>query len=118
MLHIDVYRANIATLSCSRSKRNAAASGLEGAAAAAGRAGLLAGPGWGPARAAPRGRQTRTNPHELASNEESTRTCCGRACWNGTGTASNQASWNGSGRNITIHKYAKNMQLYVKICFM
>ena len=66
--------------------------------------------------AARRGRQTRANPHELASNEECTRTCCGRACWNGTGTvtASNPASWNGSGRNI--QKYAKNMQLYVKIC--
>ena len=80
MSHIDVYRANIVTLSCSRSKRNAAAAaGLEGAATAAGRAGLRAGLGWGQARAAPRGRQTRANPHELASNEESTRTCCGRA---------------------------------------
>ena len=64
--------------------------------------------------AAPRGRQTLANPHELASNEECTRTCCGRACWNGTGTARNPASGNGSGRYI--HKYAKNMQLYVKIC--
>ena len=118
MSHIDVYRANIVTLSCSRSKRNAAAAaGLEGAATAAGRAGLRAGLGWGQARAAPRGRQTRANPHELASNQESTRTCCARACWNGTGTARNQASWNGSGRNIIIHEYAKNMQLYVKICF-
>ena len=44
-----------------------------GACRAAGR------PGRGPARAAPRGRQTPANPHELASNEESTRTCCGRA---------------------------------------
>ena len=32
---------------------------------AAGRAGLLAGPGGGPARAAPRGRHTRANPPEL-----------------------------------------------------
>ena len=31
MLHIDVYSAIIATLSCRRSKRNAAADGLEGA---------------------------------------------------------------------------------------
>ena len=85
-------------------------SGGGGACRAAGR------PGRRPAQAAPlpRGRQTRANPHELASNEESTRICCGRACWNGTGTASNPASWNGSGRNI--HKYAKNMQLCVKLC--
>ena len=69
-------------------------------------------PGGGPARAAPHGHQTRVNQHELASNEECTRTCCGRACWNGTGTASNPASWNESGRNV--HKYVKNMQLYVK----
>ena len=68
----------------------------------------------GPARAAPLGRQTRANPHELASNEECTRTCCGRACLNGTRTARNPASWNGPGRNI--HKYTKNMQLYVKLC--
>ena len=74
-----------------------------GACPAAGR------PGRGPARAALRGRQTRANPHELVSNEECTRTCCGRACCNGTGTASNTASRNESGRNI--YKYAKNMQL-------
>ena len=95
-----------------------AVAGLEGAVAAAGRARLRAGPGGdrprrGQAWAAPRGRQTRANQHEFASNEEYTRTCCGRACWNGTGTASNQASWNGPGRNI--HKYAKNMLLYEKI---
>ena len=36
------------------------------------------------------------------------------ACWNGTGTDRNPASWNRSGRNI--HKYAKNMQSYVKTC--
>ena len=42
MLQIDVYCANIATLSCCRSKRNAAAKGVEGAVAAAGSAGLLA----------------------------------------------------------------------------
>ena len=69
-------------------------------------------------RAAPRGRHTRANPHDPASNEECTQTCCCRACWNGTGTASNPASWNGSVRNM--HKYAKNMQLYEqnmhKIC--
>ena len=64
--------------------------------------------------AAPRGRQTLANPHELASNEECTRTCCGRACWNGTGTASNSASWNSPGRNI--HKYAKKYK-YAIICF-
>ena len=48
----------VATLSCRRSKRNAAAAGLEGAAAAAGRAGLLAclggdRPGWRPGVAKP-----------------------------------------------------------------
>ena len=75
MLHIDVYCAKIATLSCSRSKRNAAAAEAEGAAAAAGRAGWRAGPGGVPARTVPRGRHTRANPHELASNEECTRTC-------------------------------------------
>ena len=60
MLHIDVYYANIATLSCRMSKRNAAGAcpaeaEAEGAAAAAGRAwqrpvgeGLWAGPGGGP----------------------------------------------------------------------
>ena len=79
-----------------------------GACRAAGR------PGQRQASAAPQGSQTRANPHELASNEECTRTCCGRACWNGTGTARNPASWNGSVRNM--HKYAKNTQLYVKIC--
>ena len=42
MLHIYVYCANIATLSCSRSKRNAAAKGLKGEEAATGCAGLLA----------------------------------------------------------------------------
>ena len=69
--------------------------------------------GRGQAWAALLGRQTRANQHELASNhEECTQTCCGRACWNGTGTASNPASWNESGRNV--HKYVKNMQLYVK----
>ena len=49
MLHIDVYYANIASfkLSCSRSKRNAVTAGVEGAAEAAGRAWLLAGPGGG-----------------------------------------------------------------------
>ena len=89
-------------------------SGGGGACRAAGR------PGRRPAQAAPlpRGRQTRANPHELASNEESTRICCGRACWNGTGTASNPASWNGSGRNI--HKYAKKhavmCKTMLKIC--
>ena len=113
MLHIDVYYANIATLSCRRSKRNAAAAGLEGAAAAAGRAGLRVGPGGTGPSGAP-GSPNPENPHELASNEDCTRIGSGRACWNGTGTAFNPASWNGSGRNI--HKYARNMQLYVKIC--
>ena len=52
--------------------------GLEGAAAAEwqGCARLLAGPGGEPTRAAPRGRQNWANPHELASNVESTRPCC------------------------------------------
>ena len=50
MLHIDVYCANVVTLSCSRSKRHAAAAAAEGAAAAAGRAGRRAGPGGGPAQ--------------------------------------------------------------------
>ena len=79
-----------------------------GACRAAGRAGR------GPALASPQGRKTLANQHELASNEESTQTYCGRACWNGTRTASNPASWNGSCTNI--HKYARNMQLYVKLC--
>ena len=86
--------------------------GWRGGAAAAGRAWLRAGPG-GPG-GLPR-RRPGVNQHELASNEGCTQTCCGRACWNGPGTASNPASWNGYSRNI--NKYAKNMQLYVKICF-
>ena len=67
MLHTDVYCAKIATLSCSRSRRNAAAAEEDGAEATAGRAGWRAGPGGGQARAVPRGRHTRANPHELAS---------------------------------------------------
>ena len=72
-----MHYANIATLFCRRRNRNAVAAGVEGAAAAAGRVGLRASPGggrprWGQAREAPRGRQTRANPHELASNEECT----------------------------------------------
>ena len=72
----------------------------------------------GPARAAPRGRHTRANPHELAINEECTRTCSCGACWNGTGTARDPASWNGSGRNmqkmckeyaVICKKYAQHM---------
>ena len=42
MSHGYVYSSNIATLSCSRSKRNAAAAEEEGAAAAVGLARLLA----------------------------------------------------------------------------
>ena len=80
-----------------------------------------------------RGRYTRANPHEFASNEECavTRTCCCRACSNGAGTARNRASWNESGMhemcrktreiwNYThkicsyIRKYAKNMHLHLK----
>ena len=67
--------------------------------------------GW-PVRAALQGRHIRANPHGLASNKECSWSCCCRACWNGTGTASNRASWNVSGRNM--RKYAKNLQLYVK----
>ena len=48
----------------------------------------------------------------MHNNEECTRTCCCRACGNGTATASNRPSWNASGRSM--HKYAKNMRLYVK----
>ena len=96
MLHIYVYSAklcaNIVTLSRRRSTRNATEAKVEGAAAAALRAGRRGGPGGGLARAAPRGRHTRANPHERASNEECTRTCCCRACWNGTGAARNPAS--------------------------
>ena len=66
----------------------------------------------GSARAAPLGRHTRANQHELASNEECTRTCWCRACWKGTGTACNPARWNRSVKNM--HKYAKNIQIYVK----
>ena len=112
MLH-SVYSANIATLSFRRSKRNVVVE--EGAAAAAGcarwrpcGAGLWACIGLGRAL----GNHTLANQHELASNKECTRTCCCRACWNGTGTASNRASCNGSGRSLP--KYAKNMQLYGK----
>ena len=82
------------------------------AALAAGVQGVQVGPGGGPAWAAPRCCHTLANQHELASNEECTRTCRCRACWNGTEIACNPANWNGSGRNM--HKYAKNMQLYVK----
>ena len=63
---IYVYSANIATLSCSRSKRNVVQA--EGAAAAAGRAGRQVGRACGPVRAAPWGCHTRANPHELVSN--------------------------------------------------
>ena len=91
--------------------RGGAAEVAEGAAAAAGRAGRRPG---GAGRAAVRGRSTRVYPHEFASNEECTRTCCCRACWNGTGTARNRASWNGSGRNM--HKYAEQYQKYAIIC--
>ena len=53
MLQIDVYCANIATLSCCRSKRNAAMKGVEGAVAAAGRAAAWAGAGLGGAPGSP-----------------------------------------------------------------
>ena len=62
--------------------------------------------GGGPVRAESLGHHIRAtlNQHE----QECTQTCCCRACWNGTGTASSRASWNGSCRNVC--KYAKNMQ--------
>ena len=112
MLHIYVYFTKIATLACSRSKRNAAEEEAAEGDSGCGRAGRQVGPGGGPAWAAPRCCHTLVNQHELASNEECTRTCRCRACWNGTEIACNPANWNGSGRNM--HKYAKNMQLYVK----
>ena len=78
MSHRYVYSSNIATLSYSRSKRNAAAAEEEGAAAAVGLAMLLACLGGAP------GSPYQANLlHELASNEECKQTCCCRACWNG-----------------------------------
>ena len=61
-----------------------------------GRPARAAGPA---ALAASQSRHTRANPHELASNgsctlfianEECTRTCCCRACWNVTGSCQEQ----------------------------
>ena len=100
MLHIHVYSANLATLSCRRSKRNAAKAAEGAAALRVVPAGGPMGRAGGPVRASPRVRHTCANPHELASNNECTRTRCCRACWNGTGTALNRASWNGSSRNM------------------
>ena len=70
----------------------------------------LAGQGGAP------GSPYRGNPHELASNEESIRTCCCRAYWNGTGTACNQASWNGSAEiYINMQEICRKCILY-EIC--
>ena len=74
--------------------------------------------------AAPRGRHTLANQHELASNEECTRTYCCRACCNDTGTAATRLAGMDPAEICTnmqeickeyaviCEKYAQNMRTY------
>ena len=105
MSHGYVYSSNIATLSCSRSKRNAAAAEEEGAACCCGACQAAGLPGRLPWVAKPAWRICCMSLRAMKSvNNPVVVGLAGMAC--------NPASWNGSGRNM--HKYAKNVQLYVK----
>ena len=85
--------------------------------AAGGRQRFAAGSGMQAAR--PRGRPAAAAQHtaspvveEVYGQWEFTRTCCCRACWNGTEMARNRASRNGSDETCrNMQSYAENMKL-------
>ena len=111
MLHNDVCCANIA--SCyfvlPQEQEKCGCGGVGGGGGCCGACRAAGLPGRGPARVAPRGRQTRANPHELASNEECTRTCCGRACWN---VAQTSRGARGASRQI----YCQSLNILKNLC--